>query len=366
MINTKKLFLFAIMFSFLFSQGKDLNSAKVYIKDKDWKQAEEFLLKAVEHPKDKWEAAFHLGDKVYVRSQDWAKVKQYLDLAGTAPENLKIRPTRNDSRIPMQTAITASLTKSFNIIYFKAAGYIALINRTVDIEQQNKFIDQAIIASKQAENLDPTQPGAYALLAVYYSLKKDKENTIKYANASLALPDTADDIRLQLLVNAGDCSVRVGELDKASNYLERALLIDPDDISVLKSIATVYVGRNELDKALDIFTRTLEQTEDDQEKADLHFNLGTVYLKKGDAGEAQYHFEETAYLVPDDKEAIFRLARTLEESERWRSALNYYKDLIDMDPNNPDYYRGAYRASFNDGDPISANEYLQQAKQLEN
>ncbi|GIS56904.1 MAG: hypothetical protein CM1200mP1_08420 [Candidatus Neomarinimicrobiota bacterium] len=27
----------------------------------------------------------------------------------------------------MQTAITASLTKSFNIIYFKAAGYIALI-----------------------------------------------------------------------------------------------------------------------------------------------------------------------------------------------------------------------------------------------
>ena len=166
----------------------------------------------------------------------------------------------------------------------------------------------------------------------YYSLKKDKENTIKYANASLALPDTAEDIKLQLLVNAGDCSVRVGELDKA----------------------------------VDIFTKTLEQTEDDQEKADLHFNLGTVYLKKGDAGEAQYHFEETAYLVPDDKEAIFRLARTLEESQRWRPALNYYKDLIDMDPNNPDYYRGAYRASFNDGDPITANEYLQQAKQLEN
>ena len=118
MINTKKLFLFTIMFSFLFSQGKDLNLAKVYIKDKDWKQAEAFLLKAVEHPKDKWEAAFHLGDKVYVRSQDWAKVKQYLDLAGTAPKDLKIRPTRNDSRIPMQTAITASLARSFQLIYF--------------------------------------------------------------------------------------------------------------------------------------------------------------------------------------------------------------------------------------------------------
>ena len=33
MINTKKLFLFAIMFSFLFSQGKDLNSAKVKLSE---------------------------------------------------------------------------------------------------------------------------------------------------------------------------------------------------------------------------------------------------------------------------------------------------------------------------------------------
>ncbi len=48
-----------------------MNSARVYIKDKDWKQAEKFLLEALEHPNDKWEAAYHLGDKVYVRSQDW-------------------------------------------------------------------------------------------------------------------------------------------------------------------------------------------------------------------------------------------------------------------------------------------------------
>ena len=67
-----------------------MNSARVYIKDKDWKQAEKFLLEALEHPNDQWEAAFHLGDKVYVRSQDWEKVKKYLDLAEGAPEKLKI------------------------------------------------------------------------------------------------------------------------------------------------------------------------------------------------------------------------------------------------------------------------------------
>ena len=44
MINTKKLFLLTIIFSFVFAQGKAMNSARVYIKDKDWKQAEKFLL----------------------------------------------------------------------------------------------------------------------------------------------------------------------------------------------------------------------------------------------------------------------------------------------------------------------------------
>ena len=164
------------MFSLLFSQGKALNSASVYIKDKDWKQAEFFLLQAVEHPKDKWTAAFHLGDKVYVRSQDWAKVKQYMDLASTAPEGLKIRPTRNDSRIPIQTAITASLARSFQLIYFRATGYISLINKTADVEQHNMFIEQAIKTANQAKNLDPNQPAAHALLGLYHSLKNNKQN----------------------------------------------------------------------------------------------------------------------------------------------------------------------------------------------
>ena len=366
MINTKKIFLFAIMFSFLFSQGKDLNSAKVYIKDKDWKQAEAFLLKAIDHPKDKWEAAFHLGDKVYVRSQDWDKVKEYLDLAGTAPENLKIRPTRNDTRIPMQTAITRSLTKSFQIIYYKATGYISIINKTADVEQQSMFIDQGIQTATQAMNLDPTQPAAHALLGLYYSLKNDKENTIKFVNQSLAIESNTDDERLGLLTNAGECATRINELDMASSYLEKALLIDPDDINVLQAVAAVYSKNNNYVKALDIFLRTLEQTEDEKELATLHFNLGTVYLKMGNADDAEYHFGETVYYSPDDTEAIFGLALVLEEEGRFRSALNYYKDLIDKDPTNPDYFRGAYRATFNDGDPITANEYLQKAKALEN
>ena len=42
-----------ILVSILFA-GQDLESAKIRIKDKDWNEAETYLLKALDHPKDKW------------------------------------------------------------------------------------------------------------------------------------------------------------------------------------------------------------------------------------------------------------------------------------------------------------------------
>ena len=63
----------AILVTTLFA-GQDLESAKIRIKDKEWGEAEKYLLKALDHPKDKWEAAFHLGDKIYPRKQEWASV----------------------------------------------------------------------------------------------------------------------------------------------------------------------------------------------------------------------------------------------------------------------------------------------------
>ncbi len=96
----------AVLVTTLFA-GQALESAKIRIKDKEWGEAEKYLLEALNHPKDKWEAAFHLSDQIYPRKQDWTSVKQYMDIAKTAPSGLKIRPTSNDKRISIQQAITA-------------------------------------------------------------------------------------------------------------------------------------------------------------------------------------------------------------------------------------------------------------------
>ncbi len=353
----------AVFISTLFA-GQALESAKIYIKDKDWDKAAEKLIEALDHPKDRWEAAFHLGDKIYPRKQDWVSVRKYMDIASTAQKSLKIRPTRNDKRIPIDQAITASITKSYNLIYYKASGYLQLLNRASSVEQRNALIDQAIQTSMNAKDLDPGQPGSYALIALYSSVKGDKETTIKYLDMGLALKDIPEETKIALLVSAGQSVVRLGEFEKGLGYYEKALEIQPNEPTALKSLGALYLAQDNFESALANLDKAIEMTSDDKDLVDLFFNRGLVYLKMDNFEEAEYNFEEAYFLAPDDTEALLGLAKALEQAERWRKARNYYMELIEKDPNDAQYYYGVYRTYFGEGRLEDAQEYLNKATAL--
>ena len=359
----KNFFITLILFSTLFA-GQDLESAKIRLKDKDWDKAEEFLLKALNHPKDKWEAAFHLGDKIYPRTQEWAKVKEYMDIASTASSSTKIRPTPNDKKILMSQAVSASLAKSYNLIYYRGQGFLNLLNRVEDPDKRNALVDQAIETLTQAKALDPAQPGSYALLGLYYSIKNDKENTFKNIDQALALPDVGEDVQLALLVSAGQSAVRLGDFEKGLKYYESALSINPNEVSALKNLGALYLAKEDFESALIHLDSAIEQSEDDSVKVDLFFNRGLVYLNMEEFEEAEYNFEEAYFLAPDDKEALLGLARALEKAERWRKSRTYYLELIDADPNNASYYYGVYSTYYGEGRLEDATEYLNKANAL--
>ncbi len=359
----KNFFITLILVSTLFA-GQDLESAKIRLKDREWGAAEEFLLKALNHPKDKWEAAFHLGDKIYPRTQEWTKVKEYMDIASTAVASAKIRPTPNDKKILMSQAVSASLAKSYNLIYYRGQGFLALLNRAAGEEQRNALVDQAIQTLSQAKELDPAQPGSYALLGLYYSIKGDKENAFKNIDEALALPDIDKDVQLALLVSAGQSAVRLGAFDKGLSYYESALEVNPLEVSALKSLGALYLAQDKFEPALKNLNAAIENSNDDKEKIDLFFNRGLVYLKMNEFEEAEYNFEEAYFLAPDDKEALLGLAKALEQAERWRKSRTYYLELIDSDPNNAQYYYGVYRTYFGEGRLEDATEYLNKANAL--
>jgi len=365
MIYLRSFLISTILITSLFA-GKALESAKVYIKDKDWDKAESALMEALNHPNDKWEAAFHLGDKIFPRKQDWVSVRKYMDIASTSKESLRIRPSRNDRKIPIHQAITASLTKSYNLIYFKASGYLQLLNKASNIDQRNALIEQAIQTSMNAKDLDPKQPGSYALIGLYSSVKGDKENTIKYLDMGLSLEDIPQETKVALLVSAGQSVVRLREFDIALSYYEKALALQPNEPTALKSLGALYLAQDNFDEALKNLDKAIEMTSEDKDLVDLFFNRGLVYLKMKDFDEAEYNFEEAYFLAPDDVEALLGLAKALEQAERWRKSRNYYMELIDKNPNDPQYYYGVYRTYFGEGRLEDAQEYLNKATALRN
>ena len=264
----------------------------------------------------------------------------------------------------IQQAITASITKSYNLIYYKASGFLALLNRASSAEQRDALIDQAIQTSLDAQALDPSQPGSYALAALYSSVKGDKENTIKYLDMGLALDDIPEETKIALLVSAGQSVVRLGEFEKGLEYYEQALAMDPLEPTALKSLGALYLAQDKFDAALQNLDLAIENTSEDKELVDLFFNRGLVYLKMENFEEAEYNFEEAYFLAPDDVEALLGLAKALEQAERWRKSRNYYMELIDKDPNDPQYYYGVYRTYFGEGRLEDAQEYLNKATAL--
>jgi tetratricopeptide (TPR) repeat protein len=264
----------------------------------------------------------------------------------------------------MSQAIAASLTKSYNLIYYRASGFLGLMNKAKSIEQRDALVDQAIETSIQAKELDPSQPGSYALLGLYYSVKGDKENTFKYIDQALSLPDIPEDVQLALLVSAGQSAVRLQDFNRGLNYYESALEINPNEVLALKSLGALYLAKDEFEPALKNLDAAIEFSEDDKEKVDLFFNRGLVYLRMNEFEEAEYNFEEAYFLAPDDMDALFGLARALEEAERWRKARTYYLELIDSDPQDARYYFGVYRTYFGEGRLEDATEYLNKANAL--
>ena len=230
--------------------GKALESAKIYIKDKDWEEAEKSLLEAINHPKDKWEAAFHLADKVYPEQEKWNLVRENMDIALTAPKNFKIRPTRNSRKILMTEAVSESLLKSYNKIYVKASNYLGLINQTLSSDERSMLIDEAMETCQIGIDLNPSQPGGYALMSIYASVKGDKETTEKYLNSGLAIPNLPDQTRIAVLTSGGQSYIRLGEFDLALNLFNKALQLNEKDVSVLESLGSLYLSQENFDLSL--------------------------------------------------------------------------------------------------------------------
>ena len=70
-----------LTFLILGCASEELTSARLYIQQKNWVKAEEFLLKALEVELENQEVLYSLGKFIYAKNEDWENMNKMFDQA---------------------------------------------------------------------------------------------------------------------------------------------------------------------------------------------------------------------------------------------------------------------------------------------
>ena len=81
---------------------------------------------------------------------------------------------------------------------------------------------------------------------------------------------------------------------------------------------------------------------------------GEYYFQQEDYEEAIYYFERAIRLDPNDWTLKYDLARSFEENEQYRKAIDLYNECLTMTKPNIEIYQGRARSYMNNGDTESA------------
>jgi tetratricopeptide (TPR) repeat protein len=168
--------------------------------------------------------------------------------------------------------------------------YKKLVALAVDKHQSP---DDAIGYLHEILQLQPEEPEANAKLVELLD-KTERYNDLidvltEQANRRAAAKDTAGEIAL--LVRAADVwEQRLGNAEASTEILERILQRDPSNVRALMSLAHIYEGAHDNDKARATLERAVELAETPAERAELHFRLGKLTADATSEEAAEVHW----------------------------------------------------------------------------
>ena len=330
--------------------SEELTSARLYVKEKNWEKAEEMLTAAIEATPEESEPYFLMGKEIYARNGEWAKMNEMFDKAA------ELGPT---DKLPDGQSLLAAID-TWRMFYWsreynKGADNFNLALNAQETSEKEDYFDLAIAGFNTAKEIRPDEPGSYKnLVFCYIQLNKQEllESTLNEAlNVNPEDPD--------LLFTAGKVFKDNGDIDKAVEYLERGLKINPGSAIGARYLADAYYDMGDMEGAVFAYTKAIRS---DPDNPDLHFNVGVLYLQLGDFEMTEEEFQKVLVINPDDDQAAIGIGEAYEGMERWEDSEYYYKRALRTNPDKPSLLRALARVVYRQGRVDEAQEYLDKAK----
>jgi len=195
---------------------------------------------------------------------------------------------------------------------------------------QHKRYEEAITYIEKAVEIKPTAY-FYINLGNIHSAKGDMDKAINYYNEALELnPDEAEP-----WFGLGVCYKNKNEYDKAIECYEKAISIRPSFYSAHINIGNIYKLKNELDKAVEFYKKALLFNQND---SDAYNSLGLLYFDRYEIEEAIYCFKKAIQIKPNFEKPYINLGNVYKTRGEISQALHYLNLAVEIDPDNYEAY----------------------------
>ncbi len=281
------------------NSNENLNKAAEYIEHEDYVLAKELLQKVIESDNSNTEAYKNLG---------------------LCEINLDNPP---DAIKAFEKAVEIDKEDASSLFYLACCRA-----RTGEKEDAVKLFEKVI--EKRPAYLD-----AYNNLAMIYVEFQQIDNAIELLSSALNNPEIEPDYSLYYILSTSYMLKK--DYVNASKYLEAALEISPDNISVMNSLSSCYMNQGKNDEAVEILKKALKL---DSENSLTLYNLGILYQTMGDYKNAFTYLQKSYNLEPTIT-MLSSLATCAYNAGEYSLAVTLYQNLVMAFPNN-----SAFRLSY--------------------
>jgi tetratricopeptide (TPR) repeat protein len=118
--------------------------------------------------------------------------------------------------------------------------------------------------------------------------------------------------------------------DSATQYIRKALELNPTADDALYNLGNVYKDSGRLNEAIDCFRKSLEL---DPQNADAFNNLGMIYKDKGQINDATASFKKAIQLNPNHVIAYYNLGVIYKDKKQFDDAISCYEKVLELNPN---------------------------------
>lgn len=231
----------------------------------------------------------------------------------------------------------AGLPSGFFRIEVSAPGFIPMSKNT-EVSQIN-INPQIILYLKRAEEFIGQDSDSTGIFEEGNALFEQG----RYDDAIVSFQEFLEKnpLAYQVRFNIGNCYREKNELDKAQQEFEivlqnASLEEGPEALKIqakaLAAIGELYVKRDDIEKAREHFTQSLERNSQDEILA---YNVGEILFSNAKMDEALEYFALAATIKPGWADAYLKLGYVYLNKTDYDSAKESFQKFLDLAPDHP-------------------------------